>query len=43
MTIVEFFKVLLICAGMGVILEGFIIMTIEGVIKELVDVAKGKM
>lgn len=43
MTVVEFFKVLLICAGIGVILEGFIIMTIEGVIKELVDAEKEKM
>ena len=43
MTVVEFFKVLLICAGMGVILEGFIIGMTEGVIKELANIAKGKM
>ena len=44
MTVVEFFKVLLICAGIGVILEGFIvIVTIRSIIKELMDIEKGKM
>ena len=44
MTIVGFFEALLICAGIGVILEGFIIIgMVEGVIKELVDIAKEKM
>lgn len=43
MTVVEFFEALLICAGIGVILEGFIIVTIEGVIKKLMDAAKEKM
>ena len=38
MTVVEFFKVLLICAGIGVILEGFIVIVIfRNVIKELME------
>ena len=41
MTVVEFFKVLLICMGIGVILEGFIvIVSFRSIIKELVNMEK---
>ena len=44
MTVVEFFKVLLICAGIGVILEGFIIIVMmRSIIKELMDIEIGKI
>ena len=44
MTVVKFFEALLICAGIGVILEGFIIIVMmRSVIKELVDIEMGKI